>query len=158
MLAVGDLVISHCFEYRTTAVIVGGQALEVSVEMAFDLPLGLDDEAQTCPITGQSRDGTDHEGAGVPQRIEQAGAGPEFLQSGGEPGEVIGFLLRGIEEELAGLLAAGNEGLAVVQTLRGDLTRMIDPHEGCRGSPVSVGEHLSGRRGRLTVQGGRVPG
>ena len=66
--------------------------------MLLDLALGLHDEAQADGIAGTPGQQADAEGAGVPERIEQAGTGVEFLQALARPGEVIGLLAGGLLE------------------------------------------------------------
>ena len=77
----------------------------------------------------QRRERADGEGAGIPQRVEQARARAELLQARLAPGQMIGLLARGVEQQLAGCGGAGDEGLAVIERLGGDLAGMIDAHE-----------------------------
>ena len=51
------------------------------IEMAFDLPLGLGDEAEADAIAEGGRERADGERSGIPERIEQAGAGLQLGQA-----------------------------------------------------------------------------
>ena len=51
-----------------------GQAGEMLIEMAFDLPLGLGDEAEADAIAERGGERTDGERAGIPERIQKARA------------------------------------------------------------------------------------
>src|SRR6185437_11517866 len=105
------------------------QAAEMLAEMALDLPLRLDHEPEAGPVTGERRDRTNKEGAGVPQRVEQAGTGMQVLQAALAPGEVIGLLAGRIEQHPARSFRAGGDRLAMVERLGGDLAGMVDAHQ-----------------------------
>ena len=45
-----DLISTHCLKYGTAAGVILWQSREMLVEMAFDLALGFDDEAETRAI------------------------------------------------------------------------------------------------------------
>ena len=64
----------------------------MTFEMPFDLPLGLGDEAEAGAVADKAGERADGERAGIPERIQQAGAGAELLEAGLAPGEVIGLL------------------------------------------------------------------
>ncbi len=71
----------------------------------------------------------DGERAGVPQRIEQAGSGPQLPQSLFTPPQVIGLFMRRLEQQFAGSRRASHQGLSVVQRLRRHLAGMIHTHQ-----------------------------
>ena len=114
------------------------QPVEMALEMAFDLALGLRDEPQTGLVAEHCGERADAERSGIPERIQHAGPGAELLEPGLAPGEVIGLLARRMEHEFADFGVAGEQGLGVIQGLGGDLAGMIHPHQG-RGFAAVLG-------------------
>src|SRR3546814_11550845 len=79
----------------------------VRSQVRRDLALGLDHEAQVPAVAAQAGHQADGVAAGVPDRVEQAGAAVEFAQAVGAPGQVVGFLLGRFEQVPAGGRVAG---------------------------------------------------
>src|SRR5580692_10678864 len=73
--AVRDLLRPHRFKYGTAADITRRQSAKVFIEMSLDLALGLGHEAEAGAILGERCERADREGAGIPERVEQARAG-----------------------------------------------------------------------------------
>src|SRR5690606_30252894 len=121
---------------------------QVLVQVRFHLALGLDHEAEVPAVAAQAGQHPQGVAAAVPQRVEQAGTRVEFAQAVGAPGQVVGFLLRGLEQVFAGGLLARHRGLAVVQALGADLADVVDPHQ-AGGMAAFAG---------LQLDVGRVPG
>ena len=88
----------HRLQDRAAARVGGRQRLQVLVDVRLDLVLGLDHEAQVPAVAAQAGERADRVAAGVPQRVEQARAAVEFAQAVGAPGQVVGFLLRRLEQ------------------------------------------------------------
>src|SRR5690348_308435 len=97
--------------------------------MGFHLALGLDHEPEAPAVAGQRGRRPDCEAARVPERVQEARAIVQFLQSPGAPSQMVGFLggrgfkvrpRRGIARE---------RGLPVVQRLRADLAGMVHAHQ-----------------------------
>src|SRR5579862_7698506 len=84
--AMRGLIRAHLMHDGATAQVTGRQSAEMLIEMPFDLPLRLDHEPETGPIAREGGERPDKEGAGVPERIEQAGAGFELSQAALAPG------------------------------------------------------------------------
>ena len=122
------------------------ESAEVLVEMALDLPLGLGDEAEARRdrrASGGQR--ADREGAGVPERIEQARPRAEFLQARLAPGQVIAPpRARPPCSRRARVLGAGEQGLAVVERLGGDLPGVVHAHQGRGTAPLGLRKWGSG--------------
>src|SRR5580704_14565265 len=118
---VSDLFGSHGFKYGTAAGIARREPAEVLIEVALHLTLGLDDEAETGAVTHEGGQCADGEGAGVPERVEQARPRAELPEARLAPGEMIGFRARRGQQHAARGVRAGREGLAVIQRLRGEL-------------------------------------
>ncbi len=97
--------------------------------MRFDLAFGFDHEAQVPAVATQARGHADGVAAGVPERIQQAGAAVEFVEAVGAPGEVVGFLLRGLAQLGAHRRVTRHCGLPRIQRLRADLARVVDAHQ-----------------------------
>jgi hypothetical protein len=59
----------------------GRQALQVAGQVGLDLAFGLDHETQADAVAGPAGQQADRKGAGVPQRVQQAGAVAQFIQA-----------------------------------------------------------------------------
>jgi hypothetical protein len=66
----GNLIAAHDFEHRATTSIGLRQALQMTIDVPFDLFLGFADEAEADAITGDGGGCTDGEGARIPERSE----------------------------------------------------------------------------------------
>jgi len=64
------------------------------LQMVLDLALGLRHEAQADAIAGARCRQADGEGAGVPERVQQAGAATQFVDAARGPGQVVDLFLR----------------------------------------------------------------
>jgi len=120
--------------------ILAGQAIEVALEVLFDLPFGLDDEAQAERVTRPPGKQSEGEGARVPERIEKAWSSVEFAQALTGPSEVVRLFTGRLFELLPEGRIAGDEGLRAVEGLRADLAHVVDPHQGPGEAPGSVVE------------------
>ena len=125
-----DLIGTHCLKYGTAAGVILWQTREMLIEVAFDLALGFDHEAEAHAVAQQCGGGADRERAGVPERIQQARTGVELLQTCLAPGEMVGFLVRCFQEQCASRGGASYQGLAVVEGLRCDFAGVVYTHEG----------------------------
>ena len=149
-----DLLGSHGFKYGTAACIARWKSLEMLIEVTFDLPLRLGDEPQAGTVAEQSGTGADEEGARVPEGIEQARPCGELPEPHLAPRQMVRLRARGRQEHRARGFRSGDERLAVVQRLRGELPGMVDTHECGTRAPVGFGKWFCG----LFVQGGDRPG
>lgn len=150
MLRVAGLVFLHHLDDRAAAQVAGRQVDQVLVQVGFHLALGLDHEAQVPAIAAQPGQGADGVAAGVPQRIEQAGAAVQFIQPGGAPGQVVGLFLGRFQQVFTGGRVAGHGRLAEVQALCADFADVVDPHEARRVAALGVVHaRLAGVRSRV---------
>ena len=125
-----DLISTHCLKYGTAASVILGQSHQMFVEMAFDLSLGFDDEAEAHAIAQQSSRGTYRKRPGIPEWVQQARTGVELFQPGLAPGEMVGFFVSCFQQQRTSGGGAGHQGLAVVEGLRCDFAGVIHAHEG----------------------------
>jgi hypothetical protein len=123
------LVDLHLAQHRARAGVLQREFLEVLLQMSFHLVFGFHDKAQAGSVTRQCGNRTDQVTAGIPDRVEQAGAAVQLLQALGAPCQVVGFLRSGMQQVLANFGVAREGGLAVVKRLGADLARMIDAHQ-----------------------------
>ena len=126
-----DLVGLHPFQDRAALLIMGRDLGQMVVEMILDLTFGLDHEAETPFVARQTRQRAQREGAGIPERIEQALAVAEFLQPLFAPGQMVVLLLGRALQTLTGLGQLGGERLALIERLGTDLARVVDAHQAC---------------------------
>lgn len=101
----------------------------MSFEVLRDLALGLDQEAQALPVAAKSRDRADCEGARIPGRREQARPAAEFVNPIGAPGEMIVFIVGGLQKRFAQFGIARYGRLASIQSLRGNFAGMVHAHQ-----------------------------
>ena len=97
--------------------------------MLLDLAFGLHHEAQADLIADSPGHPADAERAGVPEGIQEAGAGVELSQAVLRPREVVCFFARRFMETFAQRWVASGEELCVVQSLRTNFADMIDSHQ-----------------------------
>ena len=141
-------------------------------QVLFDLALGLDDKAQADRVAQASCSQADAKRAGVPQRVEQTGVRTQLAQPLLRPGQVVGFLARGLVHLLAQVLGARRECLRLVQRLRADFTHVVDTHQragftalrgvertvlDCGGRAGARGMHGAGKRAQCIVQTDQDP-
>ncbi len=131
-----SFVVAHGLDDGAAALIIGRQSIEMALQMTFHLSLGLGYEPQAGAVAEQRGERADAKGAGIPERIEHAGAGPQLLEPGLAPGEMIGFLAGGVKHEISDIRVPREQGLRMVERLGGHLAGVVDPHEGGRLSPV----------------------
>src|SRR4051812_44218350 len=98
--------------------------------MTFYLALGLADEPETHAVAEGRSHGADGERARVPQWIEEARSRLQLRQAGLAPGEMVSFLTSRLHQHHAGRFGSGDEGLAVIEGLRGHLAGVVHSHEG----------------------------
>src|ERR1700758_2346655 len=97
--AVRNLLRPHGFKYGTATAVAHRESAEVLVQVPFHLALRLEDEAETRPVARQRRERTDGEGAGIPERIEEARPCAELCKAGLAPRQMIVFRARGFIEQ-----------------------------------------------------------
>ncbi len=125
------LIVLHLLKNRAAASVARIEPLKVTPQVRFDLVLGLCDEPQAGSVTKRAGQGSDHEGASVPQRVEHARAPLQFAQALLAPPQMVGFFLcRLLHCSFDGRIS-GRERLSLVERLGGDLTGMIDAHQTC---------------------------
>src|SRR5690606_18076019 len=129
VVGVAGFVELHLLEDPAAAQVGGGQGVEVFFQVGFHLALGFDHEPEVPAVAAQAGGQADGVGAGVPEGVEEAGAVVELFQAVGAPGEVVGFLLGGLQQVGAGVRVAGDGGLADVEGLGADLANVVDAHE-----------------------------
>src|SRR6185369_2364580 len=105
------------------------QPAEVAMQMLLDLPLRLDDEAQAQRVARAAREQADAKGAGVPERVEQAGAIAEIAQPLLGPRKMIGLVASRRLEVLPQSRITRGQRLRGIERLRADLAHMIHAHE-----------------------------
>ena len=125
-----DFVMTHGLDDRPAPQIIYGQLFEVTLQMTFDLALGLGDEAQAGAIPQQRGEGADAERACIPEWVQDAGTRAQFLEPGFAPGQMIRFFPRRVEHEFADFGVTREQGLRVVQGLCGHLAGVVHAHEG----------------------------
>jgi hypothetical protein len=130
LLAMPDFVMAHGLDDGPAAQIFGRQLLEVTLQMTFDLPLRFSDEAEAGAVAHQRGEGANAEGSRIPERVQHARAAAQLLEAGLAPGQVVGFLAGGIEHELPDPGISREQGLGVVQRLRGHFPGVVHPHQG----------------------------
>ena len=82
----GGLVLLHLIHDLPRPPVLGGQAIQMRGEVLFHLPLRLDQEAQADLVSQQPGQAAEREGTAVPERVQQAGAVLEFIQTVARPG------------------------------------------------------------------------
>lgn len=123
--------IPHLLNDCPTLRILRRQAIKVAVQMGADLPLGLGYEAQAPLVAEYAAGCADSEGAGVPEWTELADVLAKLIYPLFAPREMIELLVRGALHLSFDVLVSRNCGVALVESLRGDFARMIDPHQAC---------------------------
>src|SRR5687767_4724474 len=87
------------------------------------------DKTQTPAVSRQTGERTDQEGSGVPERSQITGVTIEFPQALLAPSQMILFLRGGSQQMLSLPGISGDQGLAPVQGLGGDFTRVVNAHQ-----------------------------
>src|SRR6185312_8983408 len=103
--AVPPLVLAHLHHDRAARGIVGRKPIEVPIEMALDLVLGLGEEAEAPAIAREAGNDAPGERSRVPEGIEHARARAELAQAVAAPREVVSLLRSG------GLERRANRGI-----------------------------------------------
>src|SRR5215469_1850982 len=143
-----DLFGSHSFKYGTAARIARWKSLQMLIEMPFDLPLCLGDESQAGAVAERRRSRADEKGADIPERIEEARSCSQLPEPHLAPRQMVRLRTRTRQEHRSRTLRAGDERLSVVEGLRGELSGMVDTHEGSARAAVALGKWS----GRLSVR------
>src|SRR5215469_2384027 len=152
--AMRDLLGPHGFKYGTAARITRGKSVEMLIEVPFYLSLRLGDEPQAGAVAEQSGSRADEERARIPEWIEQAWTRGKLAEPHLAPRQMVRLRARRRQQHRTRALRAGDQRLAVVERLRGELSGMIDAHERSARAPVGLGKRLSG----LGVRGGEGSG
>src|SRR6185312_14359132 len=142
-----QLIRSHLSQDDPAAFVPGGKPRQVLIEMTLDLALRLGHEAAACTISERGGKSADRKRACIPEGVQTAGARAELGEARFAPGEMIGFLARRREKPGAGLLGSRRQSLPVVEGLSGDLSGMVDAHEGGRAAAVLLAERGFDRGG-----------
>src|SRR5690606_10019463 len=154
VVGVAGLVDLHLPQDLAAALVALGQRFEVLVEVGLDLAFGLDHAAEVPAVAAQAGQHAQGVAPAVPQRVEHAGTAVELAQALGAPGQVVGLLLRRLEQVLAGGLFARHRRLAVVQALGADLAGLVDPDQpGRRPAPGRLEAGPGQVRGRVGAAG-----
>ena len=124
-----DLVGFHLLENGVGLAVRWRNLGDVLFQVRLDLALGLRNESETPLVAGDAGRGTDSEGTGVPQRVQQARATTEFVNTTLAPVEVIVLLLRGAFHVLAHRWVFRRDGMSLVKRLGADLAGVVDAHE-----------------------------
>jgi hypothetical protein len=135
LLTVPDFVMTHGLDDSPASQVFGRQLFEMTLQMALDLALGFGHEPQAGTVPEQCGKRPNAEGTRVPQGIEYARAGAQLLEPGLAPGEMIGFLAGGVEHEFPDFGVTREQGLSVIQRLRGHLPGVIYAHESAGFAP-----------------------
>ena len=115
--------------------------------MPFDLAFGFRHEPEARTVTEQSGERADGDRACVPERIQEARAGAELVQSVPAPGEVVTFLGRSPDQRRARFGQSRGQGLSVVEALGGDFPGVVDPHQP---GDVAAKARIDRRNGRIS--------
>jgi len=144
---VGAFVLFHLRDDGAGFRVLRREALQVAIQMRFDLAFGLGQKAQVPARAEPARGIAQGERSGVPERIEQARAPFQLAHALRAPGEVILFLARRARQRRAVGLGARGERLPPVERLRADFSNMVHPHQGGRIRPLGVREPRIGGAG-----------
>lgn len=145
-------VVLHLPENRPAARILLRQALEMVVQMRFDLFFRLGDKPEADPIAKRARHGADRIGSCIPQGIQHAGMAAKLGQAALAPGKMIGLLGGGLLHRRGDFRVSRRQGLALIQGLCGYLTGVVDPHQPC--GPCRL---LRAQPGHIARGHGRLP-
>jgi len=122
------LVFPHLGDDRARGVVLGRQTFQVAQQVLFDLPLGLDHEAEA--ERSPRRDAATRSQTRPPyQTAFNRLVRPEVFEPLAGPCQVIDFLARRTFQRRPHPLLAGAERLCLVPGLRTDFADMIDPDQ-----------------------------
>ena len=74
------------------------QALQMTVEMLDHLSFRFGHESQTGAVAGKAGEGTDREGSGVPQRVQQTGPAAQLPNALRAPSEMVRLFARRLHQ------------------------------------------------------------
>ena len=94
--------------------------------MRLDLAFGFGDKAEAHIVADRAGDQSDQGAARVPERVEDAAAAAEFLETVSTPRQVVALFLGGLPQVLSGLRRTREYRLSVVECLCGDLSGVVD--------------------------------
>jgi len=104
----------------------------MTVEMRADLTLSFGDEAQAPLVTENATGRPNGKRAGVPDRAESADILTELIDPLLTPGQMIELFICRVLHLFLYTLVARDRRVSLVQGLRRNFARVVDPHEaGC---------------------------
>jgi hypothetical protein len=130
------LIALHLQQNAATTAILRRQPIQMPLQVADHLALGLADETQAPGIARHAGQQADGIGAAIPQWGQAARFGIKFAQTLIAPIQMLIFFLRRLLQRAAHFIIAAHQGLTAVQCLRTDFARMIDAHQSCRLAPL----------------------
>ena len=142
--------VAHGFDDSPALGILGGQAIEVFVEVCANLALGFGNETQAPFVAQQAARRADCVGAGVPDRTQATRFLAELLNALFAPGQVIEFLRGSVLHLLLNSLVASDRRVTLIQGLRSNFAGMVHAHETRRM------RSLGGAQGRFFDGSGRI--
>ena len=117
------------FHNMHTLFVLKRELRQMVFQVGFHLPLRFHHEAQAPFVAGDSRQGADGKRAGIPERIQQALAVCELVQTMFAPHQVVVFFLGRALHTRAYLRQFGGQRLTLIQCLGAHLAGMIDAHQ-----------------------------
>lgn len=130
----------HLLQYPAAARIGLRKSAQMIFEVRLDLRFGFADEAKAASIASQARKCADTVTAGEPDRRQPTRRSAELGDAPGAPGKVVVFFLGGFDQVSESFGRPCEQGLAVVQRLRGDLAGMIHTHQSNAAPAIGVVE------------------
>lgn len=119
----------HLLQNGMAATVVWRQLVDMFIEMFHYLVLGFSQKTKVPPVTQRAGESADREGARIPYRIQQAGAGAELAQPVFCPDQMVILFERGLFKFFPYLLIARGDRLALVQGLGRDFAGVIHAHQ-----------------------------
>lgn len=119
----------HLLENRPAARIPCRQALEMVMQVRFDLFFRLSHEPEADTIAKRACYGANRKGSRIPHGIQHAGAAAKLCQPALAPGEMIRLLGGGFLHRRGDFRVARGQGLALIEGLCGYFAGVIDPHQ-----------------------------
>src|SRR5579883_604343 len=98
MAAVARFVFLHLGYDGPARRVAGRQGFQMFAQVRLDLTLGFDDEAKAHFVADQGGDSAEREAARIPERVEQAGAAVQRVETARAPSQMVGFFRRRLEK------------------------------------------------------------
>ena len=116
-------------------------------EVLLDLPFRFGQKRKVPAIAAYTRSRPHGEGAGIPERVQQARPALQFPDALRAPRQVILLLARRLLQLPARLRIARGKCLPLIQRLRANLAHMVHPHQPRRMRPVLLAQRRLFNRG-----------